>query len=81
MLQGCISKAKKLPKLSPETKADIEAFEAKLAATAVEKQEERATADAALQQAAGPGESSMSKFHAQVKCVRSWHKPSVPLPV
>lgn len=54
MLQGCTAKAKKLPKLSPETKADIEAFEGKLAAIAAEKREEQATAEAALRQAAGP---------------------------
>lgn len=54
MLQGCIAKAKKLPKLSPETKADIEAFEVKLAAIAAEKREEQATAEAALKPAAGP---------------------------
>lgn len=59
MLQGCITKAKKLPKLSSETKADIEAFEGKLAATALDKQEEVATADAALQQAAGPADTDM----------------------
>ena len=53
MLQGCIAKAKKLPKLSPETKADIEAFEGNLATIAVEKREEQATAAAALKQAAG----------------------------
>ena len=51
MLQGCIAKAKRLPKLSPETKADIEAFEGKLEAAAAEKQEELATAEAARQHA------------------------------
>lgn len=51
--QGCLVKAKKLPKLSPETRADIEAFEAKLEAAAVERQEEQATAKAALQHSAG----------------------------
>lgn len=47
--QGCTAKAKKLPKLSPETKADIEAFEGKLEAAAAERREEQATAKAALQ--------------------------------
>ena len=47
--QGCTAKAKKLPKLSPETKADIEAFEGKLEAAAAERREEQATAMAALQ--------------------------------
>lgn len=51
--QGCLVKAKKLPKLSPETKADIEAFEAKLEAAAVERHEEQATAKAALQHSSG----------------------------
>lgn len=49
--QGCTAKAKKLPKLSPETKADIEAFEGKLEAAAAERREEQATAKAALQHA------------------------------
>lgn len=49
MAQGCTAKAKKLPKLSPETKADIEAFEGKLEAAAAERREEQATAKAALQ--------------------------------
>jgi len=49
MAQGCTAKAKKLPKLSPETKADIEAFEDKLEAAAAERREEQATTKAALQ--------------------------------
>jgi len=49
VVQGCTAKAKKLPKLSPETKADIEAFEGKLEAAAAERREEQATAKAALQ--------------------------------
>ena len=49
MAQGCTAKAKKLPKLSPETKADIEAFEDKLEAAAAERRKEQATAKAALQ--------------------------------
>lgn len=55
-MQGCLAKAKKLPKLGSETKSDIEAFEAKLEAAAAEKQEEQATAAAALQHAAAPQE-------------------------
>ena len=35
--QGCIAKAKKLPKLSLDSKAEVEAFEAKLAAAAAEQ--------------------------------------------
>ena len=46
MYQGCISKTKKLPKLSSDSKADIEAFEEKVAATAAELQ---ADAECALQ--------------------------------
>ena len=49
MAQGCTAKAKKLPKRSPETKADIEAFEDKLEAAAAERREEQTTAKAALQ--------------------------------
>ncbi len=49
VVQGCTAKAKKLPKLSAETKADIEAFEGKLEAAAAERHEEQATAKAALQ--------------------------------
>lgn len=47
VLQACVSKAKKVPKLSSETKAEIEAFEAKLDATAAEKREEQAVGQAA----------------------------------
>ena len=43
-----------MPKLGSETKADIEAFEAKLEAAAAEKQAEQALAAAALQHAAVP---------------------------
>lgn len=42
-----MTKAKKVPKISSETKAEMEAFEAKLEATAAEKREEQATVQAA----------------------------------
>lgn len=42
--QACIAKAKKVAKISSETKSEIEAFEGKLEATAAEKQEEQAAA-------------------------------------
>ncbi len=52
--QGCTAKAKKLPKLSPESKADIEAFESKLEAAAAERREEQAIAKATLHHSPDP---------------------------
>ena len=78
MLQGCIAKAKKLPKLSSETKADIEAFEGKLAATAAEKQEEQATAEAARKQVAAPEE--MDASDGEMLISRGVHTSPFPPP-
>ena len=44
VLQACVAKAKKMPKTGSETKAEIEAFEAKLEATATERREEQQAA-------------------------------------
>ena len=44
-MQGVIAKAKKLPKQQPEFKAEVEAFEERLLATAVERKEEEATTE------------------------------------
>ena len=44
-MQGVIVKAKKLPKQQPEFKAEVEAFEERLLATAVERKEEEATTE------------------------------------
>lgn len=44
--QAVIGKAKKLPKQNPGFKAEMESFEEKLLATAAERKEEEATAQA-----------------------------------
>ena len=80
MLQGCIAKVKKLPKLSPEAKADIEAFEGKLAATALERREQQATAEAALKQAAGSEEMNISDGKELTVPVSPPPPPAAPAP-
>jgi hypothetical protein len=54
--QAIFAKARKLPKQSPELKADLEAFEAKLDADAAEVAEEEAAAAAAAAAQQGGGE-------------------------
>jgi hypothetical protein len=44
-VQGVIAKAKKLPKQLPEFKAEVDSFEERLLATAVERKEEEATTE------------------------------------
>ena len=48
MLQAVIAKAKKLPKQTPDFKAEMEAFEERLVAAAAEVKEEEATAEVSL---------------------------------
>ena len=55
MAQAIFAKARKLPKQTPELKADLEAFESKLDAEAAEVAEEDAAAAAARSHAAGTG--------------------------